>query len=217
MGANDNDAVAARAEDGARKADVRQDVLDAVLLARIEPGAEMSRRDFAVRSRAQPQEVEAALGALAGMGLVAIDGDRVVVKPCDVAGVLSNLERRRELEVMIVRGAALKAADGQLHEMLASEALQKRCALVGDMDGLMSAERRLERLLVEASGLYAEGDELTRIKIEFRRAWCAANRLRTFTQVANIRTALVAAIAARDPDGAEAQIHVFFDHLVRCY
>jgi DNA-binding GntR family transcriptional regulator len=217
MGADDNAADAAEPADGGKPAAVRQDVLDAVLLARIEPGSVISREQFAARSRALPGETDAALAALSQMGFVTVDDGAVRVKPCDVRDVLSHVERRRDLEIMIARKAALNATDKQLQEMLASEALQKRCALVGDMDGLMTAERNLEALLVEASGMLCEGEELRRIKHEFRRAWCAANRLKTFTHVANIRTALVAAVAARDPDGAEAQIRIFFNHLLRGY
>jgi DNA-binding GntR family transcriptional regulator len=195
----------------------RNDVLDAVLLARIAPGSVMTLKEFAVRSRATIPEAEAAVAILADMGIVSVEGDRLAIAPCEKDAVLSHLGRRRELEIKLVRAAALKASDRQLEEMLASQALQRRCALVGDMDGLMVSERQLEALLIAASGLAEEGAELSRIKVEFRRSWCAANRLKTFSNVADIRTTLVKAIAARDADGAEAQIQVFFDHLLRSY
>ncbi|MGL4242539.1 MAG: hypothetical protein ACRCTI_15625, partial [Beijerinckiaceae bacterium] len=83
--------------------------------------------------------------------------------------------------------------------------------------GLILAERDLETLMVQASGLAAEGAELKEIKQEFRRAWCAVNRLRDFTNVADIRKALVAALVARDAEEAEKQVLVFFDHLIRTY
>jgi hypothetical protein len=81
----------------------------------------------------------------------------------------------------------------------------------------MLAERELEALMVKAAGLEAEGAELKRIKQEFRRAWCAVNRLKDFTNVADIRKALVAALAARDVKAAEKQVLVFFEHLIRTY
>jgi DNA-binding GntR family transcriptional regulator len=201
----------------AAAAEVRQEVLDAVLLARIAPGATLTRAEFASRSRARPAEAAQALEILAAMGLASVEGDRVSIAPVRVEDVLRHVERRMALEIAIVRAAAQRATDVQLSDMRESERLQSRCALVGDMDGLMSSERHLERLLVEASGLHDEGEELRSIKVEFRRAWCALNRLRTFTHVANIRTALISAIAARDPDAAEAQTRVFFDHLIRSY
>jgi DNA-binding GntR family transcriptional regulator len=196
---------------------VRQDVLDTVLLARLRPGSVVSRREFAMAARAQPNEIDPAFAVLGAMGLLTVDDDRITIAPCDMKDVLSNLSRRRDLEIRIARAAALNADDGQLKAMTASQALQKRCALVGDMDGMMLAERQLEGLLAAASGLGAEAEELSQIKIEFRRSWCAANRLKTFSNVADIRTALVASIVARDPDAAEAQIQVFFDHLLRSY
>jgi DNA-binding GntR family transcriptional regulator len=195
----------------------RQDVLDAVLLARIPPGTIMTVQEFRVALRAADHEVRPALDILQAMGMVTCDGDRVAIAPCAMADVLSHLNRRRELETRIARAAALNATEDQLKAMYASQALQKRCALVGDMEGLMTAERQLEGLLGASSGLLAEAEELSRIKIEFRRSWCAANRLKTFSNVADIRTALVAAIVARDPDAAEAQVQVFFDHLLRSY
>jgi DNA-binding GntR family transcriptional regulator len=194
-----------------------QDVLDAVLLARIAPGAVLSLREFKVACRAADDELEATLLTLNAMGMVSVEGDDVRIAPCNISDVLANLDRRRALEIMIARAAAANASEAQQQAMTASQALQKRCALVGDMEGLMNAERQLEALLGVASGLAAEVDELKRIKMEFRRSWCAANRLKTFSNVADIRTALVAAIVARDADAAEAQIHVFFDHLLRTY
>jgi DNA-binding GntR family transcriptional regulator len=177
----------------------------------------MSLREFAVACRATDDEIGPAIAELTKLGMVSVEGDRVDVAFCDLKEVLSHLERRRQLEIMIVRAATARATETQLSGMTASQALQKRCALVGDMEGLMTAERQLEALLAAASGLDAEAEELKRIKIAFRRSWCAANRLKTFSHVADIRTALVAAIVARDADAAEAQIHVFFDHLVRTY
>jgi DNA-binding GntR family transcriptional regulator len=208
---------AAGAHAGASSRPVRQDVLDAVLLARLRPGASFSREEFAAAARARPEEVEPAIAVLGALGLLTTDGDRVHIAPCELKAVLAHLARRRELEIRIARAAALNADDAQLKAMTASQALQKRCALVGDMDGMMVAERQLEQLLAAASGLAVEAEELSRVKIEFRRSWCAANRLKTFSNVADIRTALVASIVARDPDAAEAQIHVFFDHLLRSY
>lgn len=196
---------------------VRQEVLDAVLLARIQPGATLSRMEFAAASRATPEEVEPAISALSAMGMLSVDGDRISIAPCEISAVLTHLTRRRELEIKIARAAALNADPEQLRAMTASQALQKRCALVGDLDGMMNSERHMEGILAAASGLAGEARELSSIKVEFRRAWCAANRLRTFSNVADIRTALVASIVARDPDAAEAQVNVFFDHLLRSY
>jgi DNA-binding GntR family transcriptional regulator len=198
-------------------ADADQEVMDAVLLARIAPGTEISLAALAARCRVRPAEADVAVERLRSMGLVSIEGDLIRIAPCDVRDVLAKLDLRRELEIRIVRAAALHATDLQLDGMRASESLLRRCALVGDLDGFMNAERCLEATLVAASGLSSEGEELKRIKVEFRRAWCAVNRLRTFTHVANIRTALVAAVAARDPDAAEASIRVFLEHLVKTY
>ena len=51
-----------------------------------------------------------------------------------------------------------------------------RCALLGDIEGFMEAGRRLDRLFFAAAGMEEEGAEITAIKVEFRRAWCARNR-----------------------------------------
>ncbi len=196
---------------------VLAELIDALRLARLAPGQRLSMRELAAAGRGSEADVAEILPRLAGTGLVAVEGPAITVRPLDPNAMFATLPRRRELETVIARAAAVRATDAQLRMMKASEALQSRCAKVGDMDGLMTAERELERLLIEGSGLTAEGEELIGIKHEYRRAWCAANRLRSFTNVANIRTALVAAVAARDPDAAEAQVQVFFDHLLRTY
>jgi DNA-binding GntR family transcriptional regulator len=190
---------------------------DAVLLARLAPGQRVTLREFAGMARADERQLAVVLPELEASGLIAVAAGHVTARPLDSNAMFATLPRRMELEIRIVRSAALGASEEALGRMQASEAVQRRCAMVGDMDGLMRAERELERLLVEASGLHEDGAELVRIKREFRRAWCAANRLRDFTNVASIRTALVAAIAARDVEAAEAQVRVFFDHLVRSY
>jgi DNA-binding GntR family transcriptional regulator len=193
------------------------ELLDAVRLARLAPGARLSLREFAAVGRATEAQLLAVMPDIVRTGLVVVDGESVIVRPLDAGAMLAKLPRRRELEISIARAAALNASEDQLKAMQASELVQRRCAMIGDMDGLMAAERELERLLVAASGLAEEGAELKAVKQEFRRAWCSANRLRNFTNVANIRTALVAAIAARDADAAEEQIHVFFRHLLQTY
>jgi DNA-binding GntR family transcriptional regulator len=131
--------------------------------------------------------------------------------------MFASLPRRMELEIKIARAVAERASDNEVAAMQASQAMQSRCAKVGDLDGLMRSELELEKLLIRVSGLQREGEELARIKREFRRAWCVANRLRNFTHVADIRKSFVAALAQRDADAAEAQIRVFFDHLMRTY
>jgi DNA-binding GntR family transcriptional regulator len=200
-----------------RRSELIAELVDTVLLARAAPGARMSRRAFAQLARATEAELVAILPDIVRTGLIADEGGVVVVRPLDKDAMFAALPRRMELEIAIVRAAAAGASDAELLAMQASEALQSRCAKVGDIDGMMQSERELERLLVEASGLHAEGAELKSIKQEFRRAWCDVNRLRNFTGVVNIRTALVAALVKRDPDEAEAQVRVFFDHLLRTY
>jgi DNA-binding GntR family transcriptional regulator len=202
---------------GARAKELLAELTDAVLLARVAPGQRLTQGEFAALGRASAVELATVLPVLAASGLVSIDGEQVLVRPLDPNAVLATLPRRMELELRIVRAVVVSASDVQLKEMQASEAMLRRCATLGDMDGMMHAERQLEALMAEASGLQSEALELTAIKREFRRAWCAANRLRTFTHVASIRTALVAAIAARDVQAAEKQVLVFFDHLLSTY
>jgi DNA-binding GntR family transcriptional regulator len=217
MGAVDNGHRRDAASHAGKLEELFRELEDAILLARIAPGQRLVLREFAALGRATLRDAEAILPRLAATGMLAFDGVHVAVKALDQNAMFATLPRRMELEIRIVRAAAEKATDAQLRAMRASEALQSRCALVGDMEGLMAAERVLERLLAEASGLLADGAELREIKVEFRRAWCAVNRFRSFTNVSSIRTELVAAVAQRNPDAAEAQVRVFFDHLLRSY
>jgi DNA-binding FadR family transcriptional regulator len=193
------------------------DLADAVLLARMMPGQRMTRAAFAGLGRCAERDLDALLPALVNANLVSTDGEMIVARPLDKDAMFATLPERMALEIKIVRAATLAASDAQIVAIDASQRQQHRCASLGDIDGLIRAERELEQMLVDASGLHADGERLKAIKQEFRRAWCAVNRLRDVTNVADIRTALVAAIKARDPDAAEAQTRVFFDHLVRTY
>jgi DNA-binding GntR family transcriptional regulator len=193
------------------------ELMDAVRLARIAPGQRMSLRTFAALGRATDRQLDEVLPELAASGLVTVADGHVTARPLDRNAMLSALPRRIELETKIVRAAAVGASGSEIQALQECQAQQQRCAILGDIDGLIQGERELERLLAKAAGLHDEALELTVIKQEFRRAWCAANRLRTFTNVADIRNALVAAVAARDPDAAEAQVKVFFAHLIRTY
>jgi DNA-binding GntR family transcriptional regulator len=192
-------------------------MLGVVRFARAAPGARLTKQAFGQLGRATEAELEGVLAELVATGLVAVDGDTIAIRPLDTDAMFATLPRRREIEIAIARIAAEKASNADIKALQSSQMLQNRCAMVGDLDGLIQAESVLEGRLIEASGLHAEGEELREIKQEFRRAWCAKNRLRDFTDAARIRDELVQAIARRDPDAAERQIHVFFDHILSNY
>jgi DNA-binding GntR family transcriptional regulator len=192
-------------------------MLGVVRFARATPGARLTKRAFGQLGRVTEAELEGVLPELLATGLVAVEGDMIAVRPLDPDAMFATLPRRREIEIAIARAAAEKASVEDLKGLQSSQMLQNRCAMVGDLDGLIQAESVLERQLINASGLHAEGEELREIKQEFRRAWCARNRLRDFTDAAKIRDELVQAIARRDPDAAERQIQVFFDHILSNY
>ena len=60
-------------------------------------------------------------------------------------------------------------------------------------------------------------ERLIAIKREFRRAWFAYNRLRDLNVPLGMRSRLVEAIIAHDPDAAANAVTVFIDYLKKSY
>jgi DNA-binding GntR family transcriptional regulator len=131
----------------------------------------------------------------------------------DGAGVASL---RRELpifrlaeEQVVFRaaGAIDEAVRGRLKHAMD---FLRRCSQVGDTDGMLAADARIERIICEAAGEPAAAAELQAMKLRFKQAWRDSNRLRDTAPDTRHRDMLVARIVAGDAEGAVAAVRAFY-------
>jgi DNA-binding GntR family transcriptional regulator len=200
-----------------RVAELCHRLFDDIDLARLMPGQSYACQDIARRLHARPEEVEAAALVVARGGLVTITDGSLLVAPVDRAYLLPKLDERLHLEQRIAAAAADRSA--MLDRTTVSELalLLKRSAQVGDIDGYMAADRRLEKAIAAAAGLPEEAEQLFRLKREFRRAWCAFNRLRDLNRPAQLRQTLVDAVLAGDAQAAKTAVANFIEYLRQSY
>jgi DNA-binding GntR family transcriptional regulator len=190
---------------------------DAIELARLLPGQRISKANLALYLRAKPTDLEAVLPAFIAVSLLSLEGEDLVVAPLDRTKLMLQMHRREPLEKAIAEAAATKASAAQKGKIASAVVLLKRSALVGDMEGYMNADRALERLIGEAAALPDDFEKLVQIKREFRRAWCAHNRLRDLNIPANLREKLTQAIGKGDAAAAGEAVHRFLQYLSKAY
>jgi DNA-binding GntR family transcriptional regulator len=200
-----------------RVAELCHRLFDDIDLARLAPGRTYAFQDTARRLRAEPKEVDAAVRIVAKGGLLTVMDGAFVVAPVDKAYLLPKLDLRLALEQRIAAAAADRSAMIDRKAIAEPALLLKRSAQVGDIDGYMAADRRLEKAIAAAADLPAEAEELFRLKREFRRAWCAFNRLRDLNRPAKLRQSLVDAVLAGDAEAARAAVGHFIEYLRQSY
>ncbi|MGL4239815.1 MAG: hypothetical protein ACRCTI_01755, partial [Beijerinckiaceae bacterium] len=84
------------------------------------PGQSLSREEFAAIGRTDERKLVVVLPRLVATGLLALDGDMVVIRPLDQGAMFAALPRRKELEIKIVRAVVANATDGELAAMQVS-------------------------------------------------------------------------------------------------
>ncbi|MGL5115477.1 MAG: hypothetical protein ACRC7G_13775 [Beijerinckiaceae bacterium] len=190
------------------------DLLEGILAARFAPGASYPVARVATLLRATPPEIEPALRAMVVRGLIERRGETIVVADIDRERLVALLPRRRELEILFIRAVAANAYS--LNAIAINEAVSRmmRCAVVGDLDGYMLGNQlfhdQLRLVVPDEAGLVGELDAL---RTEFRRAWCAFNRLRELTSAAGLLAAVAKALIAGDEAAAVAAATAFLAHL----
>ncbi len=214
---NVNEQTASGSVAAERRVDLSARLSDSIDLARLMPGQRISKARLAFQLRARLDDVEAVLPAFVGTGLVSIDGDDVLVADLDRSRLMLRMEEREPLETALAHAAASKATASQRQVISGAVLLLKRSAMVGDMEGYMRADRALERLIGEAADLPDSFEKLVQIKREFRRAWCAHNRLRDLNIPAGLRQRLAEAIAAGDAKVAVEAVNQFLNYLRKSY
>jgi DNA-binding GntR family transcriptional regulator len=211
------DAVAAGDASNARLADLRARLADDIDLARLAPDQTVTLQQLAKRLRCAVDDVRTVAEYLAGKGLLALNGDACIIAPIRREHLLSQMDRRLLLEQQIAEAAARNGASADRAHIVELARLIERSAMVGDLDGYMAADRRLERAIAATADLPDVAEQLFASKREFRRAWCAYNRLRDLNIPANLRQHVVDAILAGNPDDARVAVGHFIDYLRHSY
>ncbi len=186
-------------------------------LARLPPGETISHAAIARRIRCRPQDLEPVLAEAARRGLLTLQGDACRIAAIDRTSLLPLLARRRQLELLVAERAARRIAPLDEEELAEASTLMTRSALLGDIEGFIEAGRRLEHACTLAADLPEAGVEIREIKAQFRRAWCAHNRLRDITEPAAIRRDIIEAVLGRRPDVAKDRVEVYFRYLNRAF
>jgi DNA-binding GntR family transcriptional regulator len=201
----------------ARLADLRARLADDIDLARLAPGQTVTFQQLAKRLRSHVDDVRAVAEDFARTGLLTLQGNACIIAPIRREHLLPQLDRRLMLEQQVAEAAARNGASADRTAIMELARSIKRSAMVGDLDGYMAADRRLERAIAAAADLPDVAEQLFALKREFRRAWCAHNRLRDLNLPAGLRQALVDAILAGEPEEAKAAVKHFIEYLGKSY
>ncbi|MGL4636794.1 MAG: FCD domain-containing protein [Beijerinckiaceae bacterium] len=199
-----------------KRAELAARLTDSIALARLAPGQRISVQSLALHLRSKVEEVKAVLPTVAQSKLMTFTDTDVIVAELDRDMLVSRLDDREMLEKQIAAAAAMKAASDHKAALESAVVSLKRAALVGDIEGYMNADRALERVIGQTSQLEAEFEKLVQIKREFRRAWCAHNRLRDLNVPAAMRESLTKSIINGDSDGAVLAVDTFVKYLRTC-
>jgi len=184
-------------------------ILDAIDMGEYKPGDRLVESDLADRFGVSRTPIREALQRLETQSLLARDGRSLIVASLDHNQMAELYVVRRELEGLAARLAARHANEEEiavLREMVASDD-----ALVADPPALARSNRRFHKQLHLASHnryLVQQLDLVHRTMALMANTSLAAEGRGEIAQ--NEHKAIVAAIAARDEDGAEQALQ---DHI----
>jgi DNA-binding GntR family transcriptional regulator len=182
---------------------------------RIPPGAILSEAQLSERFGVGRTPVREALQRLAREGLVVIMPRRgVVVSEIDVAAQLRLLEVRRELERLMVRGAARRASKPQRKRFQQLASGMDRAARRADDLAFMRLDREFNLLLLEAAGNEFGAATLGMLSGLSRRFWYAHyKRAADLPRTARLHAAVARAIAGENEEGAAAASDELIDYI----
>jgi DNA-binding GntR family transcriptional regulator len=192
-----------------------QHLEEEITTLRIPPGAIVSEALLSKRLGVGRTPVREALQRLAREGLVVIMPRRVVVvSEIDVAAQLRLLEVRRELERLMVRGAAQRASKAQCKRFQEIAAGMDRVAKRADDLAFMQLDREFNLLLLEACGNEYGAATLVLLHGLSRRFWYAHHqRAADLPRTARLHAAVARAVAGEDERAAAAASDELIDYL----
>jgi DNA-binding GntR family transcriptional regulator len=124
--------------------------------------------------------------------------------------VLRNLPVFMLAEEGVVAAAARNIAEPMKGRLRHALSFQVRCAMIGDMEGVLAADEHVESLICEAAGQPGAAAELKAMKRAFKRAWLGANKLKDARPDVACREKMVGCILAGDEAGALAEVRRFY-------
>ena len=182
---------------------------------RIPPGTIVSEALLSERFGVGRTPVREALQRLARQGLVVIMPRRgVVVSEIDVAAQLRLLEVRRELERLMVRGAARRASKPQRKRFQEIAAGMDKVAKRADDLAFMRLDREFNLLLLEAAGNEFGAATLGMLSGLSRRFWYAHyKQAADLSRTAHLHAAVARLIGGGDEERAAAASDALIDHM----
>ncbi|CAO3450610.1 Transcriptional regulator, GntR family [Azospirillum argentinense] len=192
---------------------IHRDLRNAIVSLRRRPGETLAERSLAEAYGASRPKVRQAIDRLADEQLAerhpqhrGMRVARIPLRALPEAG-----EMRKALEIRVVRYAARRATPDQIERLRASVERQRACETVGDVDGFHAADEAFHSLLSEVAGHPGFWDTVER-KAQIDR--CRRLGLLVFGSMGpaiDEHDAMVAAIAAREPDRAAALMATHLD------
>jgi DNA-binding GntR family transcriptional regulator len=192
---------------------IRLRFIDDVDMARLAPGSCLALDKIARSYGCAKEALLPVLDELQTRGLIKRSGVDWQVAPIERVSLSARMDIRLVIEQDLAEAAARNVSALNRQELAELVGNLQRAAVVGDIDGYMLSDRRLEKAIAAAAGLPETAERLFVIKREFRRAWCAHNRLRDLNVPAGLRKALVDALLAGKPDEARATVRDFIAYL----
>ena len=195
-------------------ADGYEDLRRAIVSGELLPGERLLEEELSARLGLGRGAVRMALVRLEHDGLVERERHRGArVRRISEDEAVEILEARAALEGLAARQAATAADDAAIEGLREIVAEMGRLREAGDLIGLSNVNARLHAGILEASG-HETAKRLTRtlssqiVRFQFRTVLLPGRAERSFAE----HSAIVEAIAARDPDAAEQAMQ---QHLLR--
>ncbi|QCO19434.1 GntR family transcriptional regulator (plasmid) [Azospirillum brasilense] len=188
---------------------IYRDLRNAILSLHRRPGEILDERSLAEAYGATRPKVRQAINRLSDEQLVErqphhrrmrLGVARIPLRALPEAG-----EMRKALETRVVRYAARRATADQIARLRAAIERQRVCETAGDIDGFHAADEAFHALLSEVAGYPGFWTTVGRVKAQLDR--CRRLGLLVFGGMGPViveHEAIVAAIAAHDPDRAAA-------------
>jgi GntR family transcriptional regulator, rspAB operon transcriptional repressor len=196
---------------------VERELHGAITRVELAPGARLSEQDLASRLGVSRQPVREALLALRARGLVnPVHRRGTSVARISVEGMKQVRFVREALETAVVRRAC--ETFDPAHRAGVDESLeaQRRAARDGDHDAFQRADERFHAALAAGAGCDLAWRAVLDVKCHMDRV-CALTLTspETLAEIIAQHLAIVAAIDARDPDAAEANMRHHLTEILR--
>ena len=188
---------------------------EAIITGRLQPNERLIESDLARSMGVSRTMIRTALARLEHEGLVEHERHRGArVRLVDEAEAVEILEARAVLEGLAARLAAQRAARGDVSELKTILRTMARLRKAGDLLGVSEENARLHRRIIEISG-HATAARLIAtlnsqmVRFQYRTILLPGRGERSLAE----HTAIVHAISAGDPAGAEAAMQTHLSHV----